>query len=142
MKDGKIMQVGSPIEIYQKPNSEFVAKFIGRANILKSKIVSRGVDGTEIEILGKIYKVKEVVEGETKERDIVVRPETVVFGEETHKGTVVKSIFMGENHEYEIEVEGQIIEAILNNPHGKEIKAVGEKIGFTFDRDAIHIIEK
>lgn len=34
MKDGKIAQVGTPHEIYQKPNSAFVAKFIGRANII------------------------------------------------------------------------------------------------------------
>lgn len=144
MKDGKIMQVGSPIEIYQKPNSEFVAKFIGRANILKAKIESKEENGegtTELGIFGKKYKINETADKNVGNVDIVVRPETIVFDQGNHEGTVVKSVFMGENHEYEIEIEGQIIEAILNNPHGKEIRSVGEKIKFTLDTDAIHIIE-
>jgi ABC-type Fe3+/spermidine/putrescine transport system ATPase subunit len=36
MKEGKIQQVGNPSEIYQKPNSRFVADFIGQANFLPS----------------------------------------------------------------------------------------------------------
>ncbi|WP_319204289.1 ABC transporter ATP-binding protein [uncultured Ilyobacter sp.] len=141
MKDGKIMQVGSPIEIYQKPNSEFVAKFIGRANILKAGLSPRENDSASINIFGTEYPSKEKLDGKSKEVKIVVRPETIIFNESTHEGTVLKSVFMGENHEYEIEVDGQVIEAVLNNPHGKDIKSVGEKIGFTFDHEAIHIID-
>ena len=40
MKDGEIQQVGAPREIYQKPVNEFVAQFIGRANILDGKIIA------------------------------------------------------------------------------------------------------
>ncbi|UUV17001.1 ABC transporter ATP-binding protein [Fusobacteria bacterium ZRK30] len=141
MKDGEIMQVGSPIEIYQKPNSEFIAKFIGRANILKAIIVSKEGGKTKIKLLGSEYIVTdevEYIEGDVVE--VVVRPESIKFNSDKHQGEVVKSVFMGENHEYEIMVEDEKIEVSLNNPHGKEIRKVGENLTFVFDEESIHII--
>ncbi len=76
MKDGEIAQVGSPFEIYQKPNSEFVAKFIGRANILDAEILEKSDKSTKIRVLGVEYngnEVKEYSVGENAKG--VVRPE-------------------------------------------------------------------
>ncbi|MFC1693633.1 ABC transporter ATP-binding protein [Candidatus Latescibacterota bacterium] len=42
MEDGKISQVGSPHEIFQHPNSEFVAKFIGIKNVFKGELRTSG----------------------------------------------------------------------------------------------------
>ena len=39
--DGRIMQVGSPEEIYQRPNSRFVADFVGSSNVLPPDFVAR-----------------------------------------------------------------------------------------------------
>jgi len=141
MKDGEIMQVGSPIEIYQKPNSEFIAKFIGRANILKGTVVSKENNQMKIKILGSEYIINSKVE--YKEGDIVevvVRPESIKFNLAKHEGKVIKSVFMGENHEYEIMVGDEKIEVSLNNPNGKEIKKVGETLTFVFDEESLHII--
>ncbi|MGB6128972.1 MAG: ABC transporter ATP-binding protein [Psychrilyobacter sp.] len=141
MKDGQIMQVGSPIEIYQKPNSEFIAKFIGRANILKATIISIESGKTKIQLLGSEYVIaNEVQYNEGDVVEVVVRPESIKFDTDKHCGEVVKSVFMGENHEYEIMVEDQKIEVSLNNPHGKEIKKVGEDLTFVFNEESIHII--
>ena len=35
MQDGNVLQIGNPVEIYEKPNNEYIAKFIGTANIFK-----------------------------------------------------------------------------------------------------------
>src|SRR4051795_7752377 len=48
MNQGRIEQLGSPEEIYDRPRSEFVARFIGSSNILKGK----ALDATHIEIAG------------------------------------------------------------------------------------------
>ena len=141
MKDGEIAQVGSPFEIYQKPNSEFVAKFIGRANILDAEILEKSDKSTKIRVLGVEYNVNEVTEysvGETAK--VVVRPESVKFDENIINLEVVKSIFMGENHEYEVKSGDQVLELTLSNPHEKEIKKVGEMLSFGFDEESIHII--
>lgn len=141
MKDGYIAQVGSPNEIYQKPNSEFVAKFIGRANILDAKIKAKSDAQTTIELLGIEYNVNEIVDYEVgADVKVVVRPESIDFKNKSNKLKVVKSVFMGENHEYEVENAGDIIEIVLNNPHGKDIADVGEYLEFGFDETAIHIL--
>lgn len=64
---------------------------------------------------------------------VVIRPESIKFNEQKHNFEVVKSLFMGENHEYEVKHGEEIIEIILNNPNGKEIKEVGDVLGFSFD---------
>ena len=55
LNDGVIQQVGSPVELYDHPNSRFVAHFLGTANLIDGrveapdgKIVFRGDDGTAI----------------------------------------------------------------------------------------------
>ncbi|CAM3112782.1 ABC transporter ATP-binding protein [Streptobacillus ratti] len=141
MKDGKIAQVGTPQEIYQKPNSEFVAKFIGRANILDAKILESKENSTLISILGQEYLINEKVNYAVGEDvKVVIRPESIKFTDEKHTLEISKSIFMGENHEYEVKNGNDIIEIVLNNPHGKEIKKVGDKLGFVFDQNSIHIL--
>lgn len=142
MKDGMISQVGSPKEIYQKPNSEFVAKFIGRANILEAKILEKIEDKTKIDVLGAEYLVNEKVNHNIGDVvKVVIRPESILFNEAKHNLKVVKSIFMGENHEYEvIDDKGNIIEITLNNPHGKAVKELNEYLSFSFDAGSIHIL--
>src|SRR5262249_12971968 len=39
---GRLIQMGSPHEIYYEPNSEFVANFVGAANLLPGRVVARG----------------------------------------------------------------------------------------------------
>ncbi|WP_064611137.1 ABC transporter ATP-binding protein [Streptobacillus moniliformis] len=141
MKDGKIAQVGTPQEIYQKPNSEFVAKFIGRANILNAKVLENRENSTLISILDQEYLINETVNYPSgSDIKVVIRPESIKFTEPKHTLEVSKSIFMGENHEYEVKNGDNIIEIVLNNPHGKEIKKVGDKLSFVFDQNSIHIL--
>lgn len=42
MQEGKIQQVGTPEEIYERPATEFVARFIGRCNVLHGKLLPSG----------------------------------------------------------------------------------------------------
>src|SRR3954471_24209767 len=58
MNLGKIEQLGSPEEIYDRPRSEFVARFIGSSNILKGQALDAG----HVEIAG----VPLAVTGEAK----------------------------------------------------------------------------
>ena len=48
MNAGKVEQAGSPEEIYDRPRSEFVARFIGSSNVIKGK----GLDATRVDFAG------------------------------------------------------------------------------------------
>lgn len=49
MEAGKIVQVGSPREIYEQPRTEFVARFMGQSNILKGQVRQSGPREIEVE---------------------------------------------------------------------------------------------
>ncbi|MCB2167546.1 MAG: ABC transporter ATP-binding protein [Deltaproteobacteria bacterium] len=45
MRDGKIMQIGTPLEIYETPQTRFVAGFIGSCNIFSGRVLSKNGNG-------------------------------------------------------------------------------------------------
>lgn len=143
MKDGVIVQEGSPLEVYQKPNTAFVAKFIGRANILLTKIISKNTQETRFVLFGVEYVIKEhtsCMAGDSVH--IVVRPEAMLLDAPKHTGKIVKSVFMGNSHEYEVSIDGEIVELSLSNPHGIEIKLMGEMLSFSLNIESMHILTR
>ena len=56
MKDGEIVQVGEPMEVYERPVNRFVAGFIGapRMNFIPGRLVEQPGDGLAVEIAGGI----------------------------------------------------------------------------------------
>jgi len=57
--DGSVAQIGSPMELYHRPASLFVAEFIGspKMNLLPGKMVGAGPDHAEVEVAGQRVKV-------------------------------------------------------------------------------------
>src|SRR5205085_8158927 len=49
LKDGRLIQVGTPGELYHRPTNSFVADFIGQTNLLSGRIIERSDSGTDIE---------------------------------------------------------------------------------------------
>ncbi|GAA0180009.1 ABC transporter ATP-binding protein [Clostridium sediminicola] len=142
MKDGVIQQVGSPREIYQKPANEFVAGFIGKANIVKGIVKERNEKEYKIAIEDVIYSVNSDNDYTIgNEVAMVIRPESIIIGKEDFKTKVTKSRFMGENHEYEVEKNGQNIQINQTNPFGKRVYEVDELMWIGFDEKALHILK-
>lgn len=48
MRDGRLVQVGDPAEIYERPGSRFVAEFIGSVNLFEGKVAARDAGGVEV----------------------------------------------------------------------------------------------
>lgn len=141
MRDGKIEQVGSPIEIYQKPENAFVANFIGVANIVKGVIKEPDDKGYDVQIGDQVFDVTSSSKHKKgDEVEVVIRPESVIIGEKQFKTVVTKSIFMGENHEYEVDFSGTILKIVQSDPNGKKAYAVGDKMWIKFEENAMHIL--
>jgi putative spermidine/putrescine transport system ATP-binding protein len=91
MKEGRIEQVGPPLEVYRRPGSPFVAGFIGRTNLLRGEAAGDGsvtVAGRPFDIAGEADRTGEVtlsvrpeaaqlIVEEARERNVL--PGTVVF---------------------------------------------------------------
>ena len=138
MKDGHIMQVGTPNEIYAKPQNPFVAGFIGVSNFLDCEIDASGVTNIRDEL--KIcVPLRRPYTGKAK---LSARPEQLFFSEEGMPGEVLFSTFLGDFIEYEVRLDdGQ---ELIVNEYTKDTSAVhpdGEKVHLRFDPEKISLYD-
>ena len=79
MEQGRVVQTGTPSEIYERPGSRFVSDFIGLASALKGKVASAGPDGVAVDVEGVGRLVVETASSFAAGQavEIVVRPEKV-----------------------------------------------------------------
>lgn len=143
MNNGVIEQEGSPRDIYQRPANEFVATFIGRANILDAKVIRNVETKVELDIHGVVYLVETTLI--LKQGDmvrVVIRPEGVVVGQKDYKVKVEKSNYMGPIHEYGVDFFGRNVEISESNPASKEMFKIGQMMDIGFNPSTIHIIKQ
>jgi ABC-type Fe3+/spermidine/putrescine transport system ATPase subunit len=145
MKKGKIIQIGSPQELYIKPNSIFVAHFIGESNFLEGFINSTN-GTTGLELRGGL-KVKALNPGIEKDERIVlaIRPEVCIMkkgleaNENAFLGKIEKVTFEGTFIRYEIRLENDD-HFIINKPAlTDEWMTVGDDVTITYPIDKAHV---
>ena len=108
MKDGHIMQIGTPNEIYAKPQNPFVAGFIGVSNFLDREYSGKG--------------------------KISARPEQLFFSADGMPGTILFSTFLGDFIEYEVQLDdGQNLIVNEYTKDTAEVHTDGEKVHLSFD---------
>jgi putrescine transport system ATP-binding protein len=86
MDRGKLVQVATPPEIYEQPNSRWVAQFVGDVNLIEGKVLSNGADGVLIESAAGRIRVRQ---GDGKPGDTVIvalRPEKLRIAREPPPG--------------------------------------------------------
>jgi iron(III) transport system ATP-binding protein len=142
LKDGLIQQVGSPQEVYQLPRNEFVANFIGKANILNARLVSKTGSSAAVNLEGHEYTIPRSTSWNPGDMiRLVIRPEAVYMGREEIKAPVLKTVYMGISQDYWLSVQGQEFEVSDYNPSAKTVYRAGETAGLGLDGKSLHILE-
>ena len=144
MNEGKIEQIGPPTEIYRRPQTRFVADFIGRANFVEAT-VRDVLDGQlVVDALGTTMTVPAPIGAfeEGQPATIVVRPEMVEIDHpEAHvKGTVRIANYLGDVVEYDVEVEGQLLALVEKDPRHTTIHPEGETVRLRFLEDCLYVL--
>ena len=112
MDNGRIQQVGTPAELYEKPANRFVAEFIGESNIFQGSVVGRRVDRLTLQSGdGLRYELSwdgAIKEGE--EINLCIRPEKIFFVDEDYpecslSGVIEDVIYVGETKRYKIRID-------------------------------------
>lgn len=93
MKDGRVEQIASPVEIYERPKSVFVAKFIGEANVVETQVIKADAQTVTFQLYGD--HTVSLPQGNDKfdagnTINIVIRPEKVKVVDESFKGLKLK----------------------------------------------------
>jgi putative spermidine/putrescine transport system ATP-binding protein len=81
MRDGKLEQVGSATEIYQRPASKFVAKFIGASNLFEGQVEQRNRDGAIIRVSQDLKLLVDQVPASAADVMVSIRPEAIIVEE-------------------------------------------------------------
>jgi len=111
MDRGRIEQIGTPDELYEKPANQFVASFIGESNFLKGKVIESQGGKVTLQISdGSKHRIPwtgEAVPGE--EVTFCIRPEKIFFvGEDFNgfslNGVIEETIYVGETKRYKVRI--------------------------------------
>ena len=146
MRDGRIEQVGTPTDLYRDPQTPFVASFIGRMNMLPSRI---GPGGVRL-VAGKPVRIGDAMRTNgADDLRLGIRPEDVALcgpddaGENRLCGIVRESLYLGNRTRLTIQPDGgtedETIMAELTG-HPGLAAAAGSRVGLHLPAEALRVI--
>ena len=136
MSEGRIQQIGTPIDIYNEPQNAFVADFIGESNILDGVMLA----DYKVNFSGHTFDCVDAGFEKRENVDVVIRPEDVdIVSEEKGmlKGVVTSVTFLGVHYEIIVDIGG--VKWMIQTT---DFVDVDEHIGLYIEPDAIHIMKK
>ncbi len=116
MNQGRILQIGTPREVYERPRNRFVAEFLGTANIFTADVVER--HGSQIKVRLPDSPASECwIEGRPdvgtpgRRVELAIRPEKIALnqsrpGDIALRGITADCVFKGNQYSYVIDVPG------------------------------------
>ena len=152
MSDGRVLQVGRPDDIYERPQTRFVADFIGETNFVPGRLRRRGEPLSEVELPGG-QTMEAVVRDEAlragDEATVAIRPEKLdiaragapapraAAGDEVTRlpGTILEVHYIGTDTRYHVAIDDgpTVVARIQNQHHGYDaLLDVGEAVELTW----------
>jgi len=142
MRKGRILQVGTPQELYMNPKEIFVANFVGEANFLEGFVESVSDVGAGLELRGKLrVKVLDKSKGLGEKVVLAIRPEALEVEKGRKKvenampGRIERFRFEGTNIRYEVRLENEDLVVVTRPTLAGEWLDVGEKVTVSFPPD-------
>ena len=106
MNLGKIEQAGSPEDIYDRPRSEFVARFIGMSNVFKGKALDSNrvsLAGVPLRVTGDPLRQNVETAVSIRQRQIEVLAAAPAVHDNVVPAKVVRQVFLGSSRDYMVE---------------------------------------
>ena len=144
LSDGKLIQVGEPDEIFRKPKSEFVAKFVGVENIFSGKSELKK-DLARIDIGNVLIEAVTQKEGKVK---VCIRPEDIILskrpikssGRNMLKGKITEISDRGTIVKLKVDV-GRELAVIITKRSFLDMKLkIGSEVYAAFKASSVHVI--
>lgn len=142
--EGRIRQVGTPEEIFRKPNSEFVARFTMMRNILSGELVSQN-DGISVFRSGSIELA--TVTHKEQASYACIRPDDISIsadvsfrdGLNSFNGTISRIEERGMEVHVIVDVPPEICCSITRRDFSEMRLTTGQNITITFNPDSVHV---
>jgi len=147
LRNGRIEQIGTPQEVYAKPQSIFVTSFVGGANFIEGTVAKVDDSGSIIEFRGglqthvsdKSKKIGETVVVAVRLTDVSIGT-TVKDGTNNFSGMVETAMFIGGSMEYRVRLENEVLVSsrILLSETFKTYEA-GERVVISFHQENCYV---
>lgn len=152
MNEGRIVQMGSPVELYENPRTEFVANFLGVSNLLPGRITERHSDVITVDVNGQKIVVPARRNLSADEQiHVGVRPEKVHVGgpaepapdgHNTLDGEIVGDAFTGIGTQFQVRLDsGQVVAAFAQNLAAGPRLTIGDRVRLHWDPEHTFALE-
>ncbi|WP_435155746.1 ABC transporter ATP-binding protein [Haladaptatus sp. DFWS20] len=134
MHDGRVEQIGRPEDVYRRPDSRFVAEFVGENNVFSGDTVAHETGGSLVAVDDHEFRIA----GATDDRvTFCIRPEALRLdgGENSFSATVETVEFLGEAFRVHLDWDGRRVMLRVSEAPESETVRVG------FDPEDAHIID-
>jgi iron(III) transport system ATP-binding protein len=129
MNSGKIDQLGTPEDIYDRPQSEFVARFIGASNVIKGTARDHNhvsFSGATLQVVGAKLTAGQSAAVAIRQHDVRLSTEMPQASQNAVKAVVTRQVFLGPSRDYMVEtVDGTVLRVITATenavPKGSEV---------------------
>lgn len=144
MRDGRIEQIGSPLNLYDTPQNVFVASFIGSPamNFINGKIMKKSGKKVFVADSGMTYPLpKSSFPSITEGQSVIygIRPEHISIGNKGISVSVVVTEPTGSQTQIFAKANGDLIDAVVKE---RIMVKPGEKIGFIIDPNCVHLFDR
>lgn len=134
MDAGKIVQVGTPTEIYRHPRDRFVASFVGESNLIEAEVVQkRGTTMTLKNRAGFVFSAESRDAIDVGRATVLVRPERIAISDAATANSipavVTSALFLGEILRVEARMEGgETLLIRCTDRAGRPLPSVGDPL--------------
>jgi len=149
LEKGRIMQLGTPLEIYSNPANKFVAGFMGTTNFIHGKVTSFDNDYATVAADDGVTltgRGRELQKGD--EVDVAIRPESMKFlspaeaktaplEPNLYEAEVVRATYIGELIDYQLKIKTHLIRA---RGEVRTAHRAGERIIIKLDSDQLAVL--
>ena len=144
MNRGRIEQLGSPTELYERPRTAFVARFLGASNLSRARSPGRG--SVRLDGGGEVARRGRDLPESGSRVAIGIRPEKLGFGARDGgnriAGTVTESAYVGVATQYIVDTpSGRLTVYVQNAEPGANAVATGLPVELTFAPDAAFVVD-
>lgn len=135
MKEGEIVQSGTPVDIYDEPINRYVADFIGESNIIEGKMLQ----DYEVSIVGHSFECVDAGMTPNEKVEVVLRPEDLALTTvEKGKLTAIVETQLFRGVHYEIICHDRDGNEWM--VHSTRKATVGSEVGLSFEPEDIHVM--
>jgi iron(III) transport system ATP-binding protein len=132
MNRGKLVQLGTPRELYRQPADRFVAEFVGLSNVVSAELVESRPDGAVVRVLGQTIRSRRPPKNPAGPVSVVLRPEALAIATSADHGVparVLSLAYVGPIARYRVRVEqGTELTVDLANPGPDEFYEEGASV--------------